>query len=112
MRDQWNNHQGADEVSPAGRNVKGQFERIGHDRRFKRKEDESKGGVDQRSDRRADVAKAGAARQQIHVQPVTGGSVANRQADQKDNQAGGQDGPEGVDEAAIEHHRRADRFQH
>jgi hypothetical protein len=37
---------------------------------------------------------------------------ADRQADQEDDQPGGQDRPEGVDEAAVDQHGRAHRFQH
>ncbi|MPN59190.1 hypothetical protein SDC9_206910 [bioreactor metagenome] len=43
---------------------------------------------------------------------MLGGGVRDRQAEQEDDQAGRQDRPEGVDEAGVDQHRRADGFQH
>ncbi len=73
MGDQRNDDQRADQVAPGRRDTEGELERIGHDRRFEREEDESERGVDQRGDGRADIPEAGAARQQVHVETVAGG---------------------------------------
>ena len=45
--DQGNNHQGADQVTPGRRNVKGQLQGVGHDRRLQGEENEGEGGVNQ-----------------------------------------------------------------
>ncbi len=110
--DQRNDDQRADQVTPRRRNPEGQFQRISHDRRLEGEEDEGEGGVDQRGDRRADVAETGAACQQVHVQPVPRRHDADRQAEQEDDQASGEDRPERIDEPSLQQHRRADRFQH
>ena len=110
--DQRNDDQRADQVTPRRRNPEGQFQRISHDRRLESEEDEGEGGVDQRGDRRADVAETGAACQQVHVQPVPRRHDADRQAEQEDDQASGEDRPERIDEPSLQQHRRADRFQH
>ena len=111
VRHQRNHHQRADEVAPGRRNVESQLQGVGHDRRFEGEEDEGEGGVDQRGQRRADVAKAGTARQQVHVEAVARGVVADRQTGDEDDQAGDKDGPEGIDEAVIDQQRRTDSLE-
>ena len=111
VRDQRNHDQRADQIAPTWRNAECQFQRVGHHRGLQRKEDEGEGCVDQRGDGRADVAKTGAAREQVHVHTVARGVDADRQAGQEDDQAGGQNGPEGVGKAILHQQRGANRFQ-
>ena len=40
VRDEGNDHQCADQVTPRRGNMEGEFQRVGHDRRFQREEDE------------------------------------------------------------------------
>ncbi len=102
----------ADQVAPGRRDVERQIERVGHHGGLQREEDEREARVDQRGDRRAEVAEAGAAREQVHVQAVTGRIDRDRPAGQRDDQSRRQDGPERVDEAVLDQERRADRLQH
>ena len=111
VRDQRNHHDGANQVAPGGRDVQRQLQRIGHHGGFERKEDESEAGVDQRGERGADVAKARAAREQVHVHAVARGVHADGQPRQKDDEPRGHDGPEGVDEAVLHQQRGAHGLQ-
>ena len=70
VRDQRDDDQRTDDVAGEQRNPEAHFQRERHDRRFDREEQERERGVDQRRDGRADVAEAGAARQQIDVDAV------------------------------------------
>ena len=63
-----------------------QFEGLRPDGGLDGEEDEGERGVDQRRDRRADVAEAGAARQQVDVDAGHAAPVGDRQADEKDQQ--------------------------
>ena len=110
--DERDHHQRADQVAPGRRDVERELERVGHDRRLEREEDEGERGVDQRGDGRADVAEAGAAREQVHVHAVARRIDADRPAGQEDDQAGGEDGPERVDEAVVDQQRAADGLEH
>ena len=109
---QRNHHQRAQQIAPRWRDVEGQLQRVGHDRRFEGEEDEGEGGVDQRGDGRAEVAEAGAAGEQIHVQPVARGVLADRDAGEEDDQPGGEDRPQRVPEAVGHQQRAAHRFEH
>ena len=112
MRHERDHGERADQVAEVQRQAEIQFERIRHDRGFQREQDERERRVDERRDRRADVAEAGAAREQVHVDAVVGGVVADRQAGGEDDQADGDDGPERVLEAVVDGDGAADRFQH
>ena len=112
MGDQRDDDQRADQVAPGGRDVERQLQRVGHDGRLEREEDEGEAGVDERGDGRADVAEAGAARQQVHVQPVARGVDADGPARQEDHPTRGHDGPEGVHEAELQQQRGAHGLQH
>jgi len=112
VRDERDHDQRTQQVAPGRRDVEGQLQRVGHDRRLEREEDEGEAGVDEAGDGAADIAEARAARQQVHVQPVACGVQADRQTGGEDHQAGGDDGPEGVDEAELQQQRRAHRLQH
>ena len=94
------------------RYAKAQFQCIGHDGRFQRKENEGKRGVDQRGNGGADITKAGATGKQVHIHAIAGGVQADRQASQKNNEAGGQDGPEGIKKTGLHHHGGAHGLQH
>ena len=109
--DQRDHGQRAQQVAPLRRDVQRQFQRVGHHRRLQREEDEGEARVDQRGQRRADVAEAGAPRQQVHVDAVPRRVDADRQAGQEDDQAGGQDGQRRVGPAVLQQQRRADRLQ-
>jgi hypothetical protein len=111
VRDQWNDHQRADQVAPGRRDAQRQLQRIGHHRGLEREEDEGEGGVDQRGQRGTDVAEAGAAGEQVHVDAVARGIDADGQAGKEDDQPGGQDRPGGVDEAVLHQQRGADRLE-
>jgi hypothetical protein len=112
MRDQRDDRQRADHVAEIERQAEIQFECVGHNGRLEREQDERERGVDEGGDGRADVAEAGAAREQVHVDAVFGGVVADRQAGEKDDQADGHDGPQRVDEAVVDGDGAADRFEH
>jgi len=112
MSDEGNHHQRAEQVAQCGGNIEGQFQRIRHDRRFKGKKDESEGGVDQRSQRRPDIAEARAARQQIHIHAIAGRVITDRQAGQEDDQPREQHCQRRIGEAVTHQQRRAHRFQH
>ncbi|MNG00043.1 hypothetical protein D3C84_829650 [compost metagenome] len=89
-----------------------QLQGQGHDRSFQGEEQKGEAGVDQRGDGRADVAEAGSAGQQIHVDAVTRCVVADRQAGEEDHQAHGEDRPQAVGKTVVEHQSGADRLQH
>ena len=110
--DQRHHHQRAQQVTPGWRDVEGQLQRVGHDGRFEREEDEGEAGVDQRGDRGADVAEARAAREQVHVHTVARRVDADRQPGGEDDQRRRQDGPERVDESVFDQQRAAHGFQH
>ena len=107
-----NDDQGADQVAPRRRDVERELERVGHDRRLEREEDEGEARVDERGDGRADVAEAGAACQQVHVDAVACGVAADRPAGEEDDQPRREDRPECVDETVLDEQRRAHRFEH
>ena len=94
-------HHRADEIPPGRRYAQRQFQRVGHDGGLQRKEDERERGVDERCDGGADVAKARAPGEQVHVEPVAGRIHADGPARQKNDQPGGQNGPEGVGKAVL-----------
>ena len=99
--DQGNHHHRANQVTPGRRYVQGQLQRIGHDGRLQREEDEGERGIDQRGQRGSDVAEARAAREQVHVHPVAGGIHTDGQARQKNHQPRHQNGPEGIHKAVL-----------
>ncbi len=111
VRHQRDDHQRTDEIAPGGRDVQREFERVGHDGGLQREEDEGERGVDQRGDGGADVAKARAAREQVHVHAVARGVHADGQAGQEDDEPGGQNRERGVDEAVLHQQRGAYRFE-
>ena len=84
---------------------------VGEDDRLEREEDEGEGRVDQRGDGRADIAEAGAARQQVDVDAAFGGVIGDRQTAAEDDDADDQDGHGGIGEAVVERDGAADRFQ-
>ena len=112
MRHQRHHHQCAGQVAEPQRQAEIQLQRIRHDRRFEREQDEGERGVDEGRDGRADVTEAGAAREQVHVDAVARRVVADRQAGQEDDQPDRDDCPEGVDEAIVNCDGAADRLEH
>ncbi len=109
--DQRDHHQRTDQVAPTGRDVQRELQRIGHDGGFKRKKDEGEGGVDQRGQRGAYVAKTRAARQQIHVHAVTRGVNADGQAGQENDQPGRYNRPESIGKTVLHQQGGAHGFQ-
>ncbi len=105
-------HQRADHVGQADRDREHQLQRERHDGRFQREEDEGEARVEQRGDGRADVAEAGTAREQVHVDAVACRVVADRQAGQPDQQRHRRDRADRVGEAVVDHQAAADRLQH
>jgi len=100
-----------DQVAQRQRPVERHLDRQRQDGRLQREEDEGEAGVDQRGQRRAQVAEAGAAGQQVHVQPVAGGVVADRQAGEEGDQPDHQDGAERIGEAVAQRDGAADGLQ-
>ena len=111
MRDQRDDHQRAQQVPPGRRDVESQLQRVSHDGRFQREEDEGEAGVDEAGDRAADVAEAGAAGQQVHVHTVARGVQADGPTGCKDDDAGGDDGQRRVQKTVLHQQRGAHRFQ-
>ena len=68
-------------------------------------------GIDQRRDRRANVAEAGAARQQVDVDAAARGMIGDRQAAAEDDDADHQDGGRGIGDAVVQRDGAADRLQ-
>ena len=108
---QRDHHQGVEEIADPQRHPEAELQRQRQDRRLQREEDEGERRVDQRRDRRADVAEAGAARQQVDVHPRLGGVVGDRQAGEEQHRADEHDRHHGVVEAVRERDRAADRLQ-
>ena len=71
-RDHRDDEDGDDGVREPERNAERAAQALAHDRTFKGEIDKGEGGVDQRGDRRAEIAKPRAARQQIHVEIIFG----------------------------------------
>ena len=99
------------EIADRARDAEAHLQRRRQDHRLDREEDEGEGGVDQRGDGRADVAEAGAARQQVDVDAVFGGVIGDRQAAEEDDDADDEDRRGGVGEAVVERDGAADRLQ-
>jgi len=101
----------ADHIADRAGDAEAEFERGGQNNGFDGKEDEGEGGVDQRGDRRPDIAEAGATGQQVDVDAAFRGMVGDRQPAAEDNDADDQDGGGGVGDAVIDGDGAADRFQ-
>ena len=96
VRHERNDDDGADEIADRARNAEAHLERGRQDDRLDREEDEGEGRVDQRGDGRADIAEAGAARQQVDVDAAFGCVIGDRQAAAEDDDADDEDGRGGV----------------
>ncbi len=111
MGDQRDDHQRRDHITkrqgPAQQHLQGQ----GHDGRLQCKEDEGEAGVDQRGQCRAQVAKARAAGEQVQVDPVLGGVIADRQRRQENEQPHHQDRPQRIGEAVVQRNRTTNGLQ-
>ncbi|EGF32163.1 hypothetical protein IMCC9480_2837 [Oxalobacteraceae bacterium IMCC9480] len=104
-------HQRTGNVAERQRQAEIQLHRLRHDRCFERKENEGERRIDQRRDGRADVAEAGTARQQVHVDAVSGGVITDRQTSQEDQHRHAQDGPERIRKSVAQRDRAAYRFK-
>ena len=104
-------HQGAQHVPERDRQAEVELDRLSHDRGFQGEEDEREGGVDEGSDRRADVAEARPPREQVHVDVVAARVVGDGQAGGEDEHDGDDDRGKGVGEAGADGDRGADRLQ-
>ena len=109
--DQRNDDDGADEIADRARDAEAHLQRGCENDGFDRKEDEGERRVDQRGDGRADVAEAGAARQQIDVDAAFRGMIGDRQAAAEDDDADDEDRRGRVGDAVIERDGAADRLQ-
>ena len=112
VRHQRQHEQRTEQIPPGRRDVEREVQRIGHHRGLEREEDERERCVDQRRDGRTDVAEAGAAGQEIHVDAIARRIVADRQAGQEDDQAGGEDRPERIGKAVLHQQGRAHGLEH
>ena len=110
MRNERDHHDGADDVADPHRYAERQLQRSRHDRRLDRKQHEGEAGIDQRGDGRSDIAEACAARQEIDIDAVADGIAADRQANRQHDEAGDDDGIEGVRRAVGKRDRAADRL--
>ncbi|MNS96966.1 hypothetical protein D3C72_1312840 [compost metagenome] len=111
MGDQRNDHDGGQQVADGPWQTEQQLECLRHDGRLEREEDKGETGVDQRGDGGAEVAEPGAPCQQVHVYPMAGGVVGDRQAGQEDDKADHPDGPHRVGKAIAERDGSPDGFQ-
>ena len=112
VRHQRQHEQRAQQIAPGRRDVEREVQRIGHHRGLEREEDEGERGVDQRRDGRADVAEAGASGQQVHVDAIARRVMADGQAGEEDDQAGGEDRPERIGKAVLHQQGRAHGLEH
>jgi hypothetical protein len=101
-------NQRTDDVRQRQRQPEQHVQGDGHDAGFDGEQDERERGVDQRCDRRAHVAEAGAAGEQVDVDTIAGRVARNGQADQEHQQAEERDRPHRVGEAVGEGQRTAD----
>ena len=108
---QRNDRQRADQVGHRQRHREIHRDRLPHDRRFESEEQERETGIDQRRERRAEIAEPRAAGEQIDIHAVAGGVIADRQTDQKYGGTDGTDRPGSVGEAIAHHQHGADRLQ-
>jgi hypothetical protein len=111
MGDQRDHCERADEIAGPQRNAEAHLQRHGQDHGFDREEDERERGVDQRGDGGADVAEPGAAGQQVHVDAVLRGVVADGQAGEEDDEPDHGNCHHGVAEAVAQGDRCADRLE-
>ena len=108
---QRNDDDRGDQIADRARDAEAHLQSGCENNRLDGEEDEGKGGVDQRSDGRADIAEAGAARQQIDVDAAFRGMVGDRQSAAEDNDADDQDRDGGVGGAIVKGDGAADGFQ-
>ena len=108
---QGDDHDGTDDVADPGRDAEGELERAGHDRRFDRKQHEGEGRIDQRRDRRADIAEARAPGQKVDVDAVADGVAADRKPDQQHRDRGDENGEKRVRRAVGEGDCTTDRLE-
>ena len=74
-------------------------------------EDESEGRIDERRDRRADIAKAGPAGEEIDVDMIFAGIVRDRETRHENAEANDQDRGEGVAEPVAQGDRATDSLE-
>ena len=99
------------QVAHGQRPVEVHLQREREDGRLQREEDEGEARVDERGEGGAQVAEAGTAREQVHVDAVLRGVVADRQAGEEGDDAHHQDGPQRVLEAVAQRDGAADGLQ-
>jgi len=83
----------------------------GEDRCFDGEKDKREGGVDQRGDGGAQVAEAGTAGEQVDVQAVFGGVVADGEAGHENDHSHGEHRGHGVDETVVQGDRGGNGLQ-
>ena len=108
--DDRDDHQRADDVGGPQRHAEPHLQRQRHDHRLDREQEEGEGGVDQGRDGRADIAESCAAGEQVDVDPVFAGVVADRQAGQENERADREDRRDCVVEPIGEGEGAADRL--
>jgi hypothetical protein len=110
MRHQRNDDQGTQHVTDKQRYAEAHFERERHDGRFDGKEQEGERCIDQRGDRRSEIAETGTTRQQVDIDSECRGVIGNRNAGKQNERADGQDRAGRIDEAVIDGDRTANGF--
>jgi hypothetical protein len=111
VRHQGDHDQRTDDIAREQRDAETHFQRQRHDGRFDGEEQEGERGVDQRGDRRTDIAEARTTGEQVDVDAVFRGVIGDRDAGEKDDGADRKDGRSAVGEAVIDCDRPADRLE-
>ncbi len=111
VRHERNDDQRAQHVACEQRNAEAHLQRKRHDRGFDGEEQKGERGVDQRRDRRSDVAEAGAAGEQVDVDAIGRGVIGDWYAGEKDQRANDENGAGRVDEAVVDGDRSADGLE-
>jgi hypothetical protein len=88
--------------------VQAELEGLRHDRAFEGEEDEGEAGVDDRGQRRAEIAESGATGEQVHVDGILRRVVGDRDAGGEDDDRGDADRDDGAGEAVGDGYRAAD----
>src|SRR5258706_5753780 len=91
VRYERNDDQRTQQISSGKRQAEAHLQSDRHDRRFQSKKDEGERGVDERCDRRADIAKSSASREKVDVDSVFCGIVADWQTERENDRADNED---------------------
>ena len=108
---QWNHQQRTDQITDGEWNTKQNLECHRHDGRLDGKKDKGERRIDQRRNRRADIAKSCTTGEQVDIDAVLGRIVRNRQSHHENDGAHHTDGCHGIIKAVIQGNGRTNGFQ-